>query len=200
MKNKDVGFRFLKLLIDKKKDIPSMFRSASLSNIHAKLIEIAHRIEKDVEVKPGFVIHGPPGVGKTYALYAIHIYLENCENPINSIVIPYDQIAEAIKDTYRKPMDEEDSEEISDSYDFLEDLGRFKGLLLIDDLCSTKTTNSVIDRLFEIINKRYVNELPMSFTTNLDPDQLRMEIGDRNMSRISHMCELLELNGGDRRI
>ena len=41
---------------------------------------------------------------------------------------------------------------------------------------------------------------PTIFTSNLKPDDLKERIGDRTVSRIVEMCDVVELVGTDRRL
>ena len=73
-------------------------------------------------------------------------------------------------------------------------------LLIIDDIGSEKFTEWVRERLVSIINTRVSNELTTLYTSNLSPEELKAELGDRISSRILGSSSVIEITGGDRRL
>jgi DNA replication protein DnaC len=58
----------------------------------------------------------------------------------------------------------------------------------------------VLEQLYTIINTRYEDGRAVLLTTNLDDAQLRVQIGDRTVSRIYEMCgNPLPMMGDDKR-
>ena len=73
-------------------------------------------------------------------------------------------------------------------------------LLVIDDIGVEKTSDWVSERLFEIVDYRYGNMLPLVITTNLTPSELVVAIGERVYDRIRSMCKLVAITSkGQRR-
>jgi DNA replication protein DnaC len=82
-------------------------------------------------------------------------------------------------------------------------------LLLLDDLGAAKSSEWTEELTFRLLNWRCQNRLPTLITTNLPPVRserihpqarvLRDMVGDRVLSRLSGMCEAVELTGPDRR-
>jgi DNA replication protein DnaC len=73
-------------------------------------------------------------------------------------------------------------------------------LLHIDDLGAEKTTEWVLEQLYSIVNARYEAERAVVATTNLMPDELSEQIGQRTVSRLVEMCgDPLPLFGSDHR-
>jgi DNA replication protein DnaC len=73
-------------------------------------------------------------------------------------------------------------------------------LLHIDDLGAEKTTEWVLEQLYSIVNARYEARRAIVATTNLMPDALAEQIGERTVSRLVEMCgDPLPLFGTDRR-
>ncbi len=72
-------------------------------------------------------------------------------------------------------------------------------LLHIDDLGAEKTSAWVLEQLYSIVNARYEAERSIIVTTNLDGAALAGQIGERTVSRLDEMCELVPLFGPDRR-
>lgn len=76
-------------------------------------------------------------------------------------------------------------------------------LLVLDDLGAEKFTEWVGERMFQIINDRYINRRKTIITSNFSMEQLdeRMgEQGNRIMSRVAAMCKAFKINGKDRRL
>jgi DNA replication protein DnaC len=72
-------------------------------------------------------------------------------------------------------------------------------LLHIDDLGAEHRTEWVLEQLYAIINARYESERSTLITSNLLPEELQEQLGDRIVSRLEGMCELLAVWGSDHR-
>jgi predicted phage replisome organizer len=73
-------------------------------------------------------------------------------------------------------------------------------LLILDDLGAEKASDWTREKLFEIIDYRYSEGLPMLVTTNCTPDELKKKIGDRNFDRLREMCALVPVTSKSQRI
>lgn len=72
-------------------------------------------------------------------------------------------------------------------------------LLIIDDLGKEKITEWNREKLFEIINYRYENYLPVIITTNEDANEVEKNIGEAAHSRVCEMCKGIAMEGKDYR-
>ena len=72
-------------------------------------------------------------------------------------------------------------------------------LLIIDDIGSEKLTEWVRERIVSIIHTRVSNGLSTIYTSNLSPEELKAEMGDRISSRILGGAKIVEITGADRR-
>lgn len=63
-----------------------------------------------------------------------------------------------------------------------------KPMLILDDLGAEKVTEYVRQSLYTLINKRYLDNLPTFFTSNLSLDEISARLDDRIASRIFEMC------------
>lgn len=73
-------------------------------------------------------------------------------------------------------------------------------LLVMDDLGSERATDWTAERMYALINRRWLERRPTIATTNLDPDQLQAAVGDRVFSRlVGNGAVVLRLTGHDRR-
>ena len=98
-------------------------------------------------------------------------------------------------------------EELRDNYDnkdpdFEQVLTMVKSckLLIIDDIGAERVTDWVRERVVSIINTRVSNNLATIYTSNLSPEELREELGDRISSRVVGSSQVIEMVGGDRRL
>jgi DNA replication protein DnaC len=72
-------------------------------------------------------------------------------------------------------------------------------LLVIDDLGAEKPSEWTQERLYSVVDHRYVNCLPLIVTGNLPPAKLAEQTGDRVASRLAEMCTVVPMTGTDRR-
>jgi DNA replication protein DnaC len=74
-------------------------------------------------------------------------------------------------------------------------------LLHIDDLGAEHRTDWVVEQHYSIVNPRYEDQRSLVLTSNLLPDALAEQIGDRTVSRLVEMCgDPLPLFGADHRL
>lgn len=73
-------------------------------------------------------------------------------------------------------------------------------ILILDDVGSEKVSDWTIETLYHLINDRYENNKPTIITSNLSLKELAEKVGDRIPSRIAEMCEVIKIEGKDRRI
>lgn len=73
------------------------------------------------------------------------------------------------------------------------------GVLVLDDLGAERPTDWTDERLYALINRRWLNKRPIIVTSNLAPDKLRDAVGERLYSRLVHDALDVLLTGADRR-
>jgi DNA replication protein DnaC len=71
-------------------------------------------------------------------------------------------------------------------------------LLVFDDLGAGKQTDWTADSLHRLVDRRWSDNLPTIYTTNLAPDDLTAAVGQRIVSRVFDSTRVL-LTGDDRR-
>ena len=129
---------------------------------------------------------GRPGSGKTHLSIAIANELMNLK--VGVLYMPY---REAIIKLKQCVMDDEN---------YNREIGKYKlaPVLMIDDLFKGKKTESDLNIMFEIINHRYLKNMPMIISSELLIDDL-IEFDEATGSRIVEMCRgrILELTGKD---
>lgn len=151
----------------------------------------------------GMIFAGNCGSGKTMLAAAVacevvagaelddtRVYLaaigcddsKNTETPVKFVNIV------ELFDNLRRMFDKSDNE----NADLLEELKRVP-LLILDDLGAEKPTGWTAERLYELINYRYMEELPIIVTTNCKPDDLKLRLGERIFDRLRSTCAYIPM-------
>jgi DNA replication protein DnaC len=78
---------------------------------------------------------------------------------------------------------------VTDEINYNNAIGRFKNapVLMIDDLLKGKNSEADVNILFEIINFRYLNNMPMVISTEKTIDEL-LSFDEGTMSRVIEMA------------
>jgi DNA replication protein DnaC len=167
---------------------PRQFENAAYADVPKEIQECFDAIK---DTRQGIYIHGGVGCGKTYVAWAL--WQEWKDRGGNEPIFwNVSELVRSIKRDFDKhPYDRERSEE---------EVMEWRGVLFLDDLGAERLTDFVAEALYLIINRRYEEKLPTIITSNLDLGELSKQIGDRIASRITGMCDIVELKGEDRRI
>lgn len=129
------------------------------------------------------VMLGPVGTGKSYA--AVAACRPACSAGLGVQFLPVDELLDLLR-----PGGPEGA-----LYD-LADIDR----LIVDDIGAERETDWTADRLFALINRRWLEELPTIVTSNLEPAALEQRVGPRLFSRlVGNDALVLRLSGSDRR-
>lgn len=83
-------------------------------------------------------------------------------------------------------------------YDVL-DKAKAAGLLVIDDVAAAKPSVWTQERLYELIDERYIQQRPLIITSDVPPAALGEWVGPRVASRLTEMSIVQVLNGPDHR-
>lgn len=207
------GYDKIKPTLIDESGVKKRYRNISFTDIkqvqgqekaYKKAIDFVEKYKLD-EIKNGFGFFGGVGSGKTYITTAIvneiiayrleQLTDEEKENAcygkfivkVPVIFIGFNELFERIKPN------------IDDSEELMRKIKKTK-LLVIDDFGSCKLTDWKADKLFELIDYRYSEELPIIFTTNLIPDELKTVVGDRIIDRLKAMCEEIVITSKSQRI
>ena len=179
--------------------IPAKYRGVSFDRppvtqiadaVVAPVREFCDRIDSSIAEGRGLWLFGGPGTGKTtLAMVTSRIALE-AGHSVAIYSMP--KLLARIRRTF-------DGEPGQQSY--LEFFGRLTGvdLLHIDDLGTENRTEWVTEQLYSIVNERYEARKSLIVTTNKNEAELEQEIGERVVSRLVEMCELVPVFGDDRR-
>lgn len=131
----------------------------------------------DTEQKSNSIIFcGNSGLGKTHLSVAIANNL--IEKGVGILYMPYREVITKLKQS------------ITDEQTYKKTINKYKlsKCLIIDDLFKGKITESDINIVFELINYRYLNKLPVIISSEMMPKQL-LGVDEAIGSRILEMSK-----------
>ncbi len=146
--------------------------------------ESAYRFTEDLE--GWLVFQGSYGTGKTHLAAAIgNRLIELGNDDVVFLTVP--DLLDHLRTTYH-PASET-------SYDALFDRLRNAGVLILDDLGTESPTAWAAEKLFQLLNHRYVYRLPTVITTNHRMDDMDGRIASRLSD--SALVQMFALNAPD---
>jgi len=170
--------------------IPPHYHAADLRQFDAKIIA---PVLKWAENPAGILyVTGKVGVGKTHLACAVQKKL-NADGRKSALVFSSEMFLSLHKSFGRKADDDEDTVVKRYAPESGDDIAIF------DDVGAQKISDYTVDAWFKIIDRRYRNNNPTMFTTNLTPEELDKRLGDRIISRILSGT-VFNFPGDDRRI
>jgi DNA replication protein DnaC len=147
-------------------------------------------LEARLQEGRGLWLFGDTGTGKTTLAMLISKAALEAGKTVAIYSLP--KLLARIRRTY-------DSEPGGDSYlSFFERLTAVD-LLHIDDLGAEKRSDWVLEQLYALVNERYEAQRSILITTNLPHPELEEQIGSRTVSRLTQICDEVEVRGEDRR-
>jgi len=147
---------------------------------------------------PAF-IHGPIGCGKTHLAVALlreRILASKTRDYPNVRFVRMVDLLKEIRATFK------DDAQVNEQ-DLLIYYGLDVDLLVLDDMGVEKITEWVMQTLYDLVDKRYVEMKDTIITSNISLDNFEKFYGDMGLrlaSRIVGMGDILELSGRDRRV
>lgn len=147
------------------------------------------RIDAELDAGRGLWLHGGVGTGKTTLAMLVSRTALDAGRTVAIYSLP--RLLAEIRGTF-----DADAE---GAYVELLDRLTEVDLLHVDDLGAEKTSEWVLEQLYSIVNARYEAERSIVVTTNLETAALAEQIGDRTVSRLEEMCDVLPLLGRDHR-
>lgn len=180
-------------------NIPLRYKEVINAGLPDFILKDLKKIIKDNN-KNGLYITGKIGVGKTFTAHSIGYTISKLENNKD-----YKQTKER---TDHFPVFCQMTELLVTSknkmtrgdFSFFNEFKTKKGFLILDDFGFDKATDWNSELLFLLVDYRYVNKLPTIFTSNFSFNELKKNNYDERMvDRIGEMCEIIKLNGKNKR-
>ena len=185
--------------------LPEFFKDKTFDNFkrqdNGEAYMAAKRVANDIGGL-GVMLYGKPGTGKTHLAAAIANARLASGNHAVFVTVP--ELLADIRETIGR---KEDSSELLELVKDVE-------LLIMDDMGAERLTDWVAEQMFSVINARLMRKKQTVVTTNYTPSDLisKMAIKDRAgnilddlpgkriVSRLTEMCQKVEMRGRDQRL
>lgn len=193
--------------LEERAQIPRNYRNASFDSFlatgsktlrDAMVLIKGYANEYPLGKKPGLLLIGPPGTGKTHL--AVAALRQLISRGFEGTFFDYQNLLERIYAGYSETLGTSNREAYRVALD--------SEILLLDDLGAHRINDWVEDTVTSVITYRYNQQKPLIATTNLpDPDLggvdnthrilLEERIGMRARSRLFEMCTVVRMWGAD---
>lgn len=150
----------------------------------------------DVLSGRGLYITGPVGAGKTYLAAAVTIEL--VDEGITAKFLPSVSALGNIRATFNgRGSENQEVQKLTEC-----------GVLVLDDFGKEAISEWVLQTLYQVINERYNQELPIIITTQFSSKDLAERLASKGdietaqaiISRLYEMCDAVQVGGEDRRL
>lgn len=158
--------------------VPKRFRAAHVDQLTGDLAAVAGEWDGMSNV----LLLGGVGTGKTHA--AVAMARRRFEGGADVLFAPAVELLDDLR-----PNGPEGTMDRACSVD----------VLVLDDLGSERPTDWTGERLYRLVNRRWLEERPTLVTANLSAEALEQAVGNRMFSRLWHGALAVEVAGDDRR-
>lgn len=166
-------------------EVPARFHDADLADLAHEPPELVAKLRQWAGEPDGrnLVVFGPVGVGKT------HTAMAACRALIDarSTSLMFCPVVELLDDL--RPGGTEGALVCVMNAE----------ILVLDDLAAERATDWTAERLYALVNRRWMEKRPVVATTNLEPSDLAGALGERMYSRLVGGAVSVRLSGRDRR-
>lgn len=161
--------------------------------------DFAEHLEVWLAEGMGLTLTGDVGTGKTHV--AVGLIKLACGLGVEARFLTMAQLLGAIKATYdreRAASRRRRGPGAAGEADLLDELTELP-LLALDDLGTENPTPWARDRLYTLVNRRYLGRQPTIVTTNRSPEELADRLGERTVSRLWGTSLVVNFRGADYR-
>lgn len=146
--------------------------------------------------KQGIYLYGTPGLGKTHLLASLCKCIINRKANLNDIFWGNtSSILIKLKSSFGKKYSYGEYTVAEHVQEALK-----RKFVFLDDLGTESATEWTRETLYEAVNYRYDQQLPLFISSNLSPQELAEKMGDKFASRIVEMCKPVRVSGEDIRL
>jgi DNA replication protein DnaC len=190
--------------------VPRRFRNKNFDNFEQKLqpkaLQVCKRYTEQFESissqgKNGLFLFGPSGTGKSHLAFAI---LNNVLGQVSVVAGVVPELLDLLRPKSAKT--EAEAKQRNTEAEKRLELLKDAELIILDDLGAERSSPWVMEKLFLIINARYIEQLPTVITSNIPLEGLEIDESgkpvrswERITSRIMEMCYLIPMDGEDYR-
>lgn len=174
--------------------LPYLCEKNTLAYQYSQVLATGQMIEAEEMVKPGLLLWGRFGVGKTgLAAAVIKARLGNGEA---ALWVDYSRFISRVQRTYSGDQDVQGTDIVnaaaSAPFAVIDDLGDYdRGNKAVSDDQRRIT--------YEVISARHEKVLPTMITTNLEPGAFEAQFGARIYQRVLELCHIVPMGGGSLR-
>lgn len=165
--------------------IPNRFRWATVGDLTEPEARDIRAWAEATGPLPNLVLYGPTGTGKTHAAVAAARLRFDAGDEVQ--FWPVVELLDGLRpggdlEVWDRAVTDADT-------------------LILDDLGASRATDWTDERLYALINRRWLDERPTIVTTNLAPEDLMTAVGERIASRVLGCgAVVLGVGGPDRRL
>lgn len=127
-------------------------------------LRYAEHFDEMLEKNQGLLFYGEVGTGKTFAAACIANYLLSLRVPV--VMTSFVKLLDSM-------MGFKDEDQV-----MINRLNRAK-LLIIDDLGTERSTDTALEKVYNIVDSRYLAQRPIILTTNLSLDEMKKTLDTR---------------------